>query len=354
MIKKIGPNLWQIKISCRVAGKDYPVSKQERFTGNKTDADQRHAELIRVIRATGGGSLKLQALKDFGGLIDLFSEKRGPFCYSHEQKIVVLKEALGKIALGVFADTFEQYLKVLKNTSPRFRKGKRSNHSINRDVEIVRAVFGLAVELEVIDRNPITKTRFPALEEKPRDRYLSQDERLRLLNAIQMHRPYLLPVIQYMLAVPCRKTELTTAKREQYSPFSQTIYIPDSKADIPIYKPVPSEMKRYFDSIPAECPWLFYRRDDAGYHPVGDYKNAWRFCLKKAELHNVRIHDLRHIAATDLYEAGNPERMIMDVAGWKTPMLSSYRHKDSFRSAQGIQFQKPVAVENPPLAVAAR
>ncbi|MFP4164508.1 MAG: hypothetical protein ACLFQB_11915 [Chitinispirillaceae bacterium] len=39
--------------------------------------------------------------------------------------------------------------------------------------------------------------------------------------------------------------------------------------------------------------------------------------------------------------------MIMDVAGWKTPMLSRYRHKDSFRSAQAFQFQKPQTGQQP-------
>ena len=72
------------------------------------------------------------------------------------------------------------------------------------------------------------------------------------------------------------------------------------------------------------------------YHSLGDFKKAWAFCLKKAELSNVRVHDLRHVAASDLYAAGVPEREIMDVAGWKTPMLSSYRHKNSLKSAQKI------------------
>jgi integrase len=350
MIQKISPNLWQIKISCRVAGKDYPVSKQERFTGNKTDADARHAELIKAIRASGSLKPRATTIKNFGGLIDIFVDKRGPFSPPHQRKVDFIKNELGEISLEVFADQFERYLKILKNTATH-RGGKRSNHSINRYVEIVRSAFGLAVELEYIDKNPITKVRFPRMEEKPRDRYLSQDERLRLLNAIQKHRAYMLPIIQYMLLVPCRVTELTSAKREQYNPFTATIYIPDSKADIPIYKPVPTEMKRYFDSIPADCPWLFYRRDDAGYHALGTMQQAWAYCLKEAKLSNVRIHDTRHISASDLYEAGNPERMIMDIAGWVTPMLSNYRHKDSFRSAQGIQFQKPVAVENLPLAM---
>jgi integrase len=140
--------------------------------------------------------------------------------------------------------------------------------------------------------------------------------------------------------VPCRVSELTAAKREQYNPFTGTVYIPDSKAGIPIHKPVPKEMKDYFNSIPAKCPWLFYWTNETGeYRPFITLQKPWKFCLKAAGISDLRIHDLRHISATDLYEAGNAERTIMDVAGWKTPMLSSYRHKDSLRSAQTIIFK---------------
>ena len=51
---------------------------------------------------------------------------------------------------------------------------------------------------------------------------------------------------------------------------------------------------------------------------------------------NIRVHDLRHVAASDLYAAGISEREIMDIAGWKTTMLSTYRHLDSLKSAQRI------------------
>jgi integrase len=98
-------------------------------------------------------------------------------------------------------------------------------------------------------------------------------------------------------------------------------------------------MRDYFRSIPPESPWLFYRQDKSGnYLQLGSLQKPWTFCVKKAGLSNIRIHDLRHCAASDLYAAGNAERVIMDIAGWKTPMLSTYRHKDSLKSAQVIRF----------------
>lgn len=213
----------------------------------------------------------------------------------------------------------------------------RSAASTNRIVSLVRAVYNTGIDLKMLSENPVTKDRFPKGKEKARDRYLSIDERNKLLIAIREYRPYILPFIEYNLAVPCRKSELVQAKKEQYNQFTNTIYIPDSKCDIPINKPVPPSMKEYFRSIPADCPYLFYRQDSTGkYHSLGDFRKAWGYCLKKADIKDAHIHDLRHISATELYSNGIPEREIMDIAGWKTPMLTTYRHKNSLKTAQKI------------------
>ena len=118
---------------------------------------------------------------------------------------------------------------------------------------------------------------------------LSSSEELRVLNAIRQYRPYLLPFTEYCLEVPCRKSELVKAKREQYNPFTGTIYIPDSKADISIYKPVPESLKSYFNSIPSDCPYLFFKQSKNGkHHPLSDFKKSMGLLLE--ESWNIRLH----------------------------------------------------------------
>jgi integrase len=347
-LNKIGLNKWRITVSVRIPGKKHPVARKKVVTGTKMEAEAKQAEIVRGLQDPR--SLKLQDMKHFSDAVTLFREKRGPFSTSHDRKIDYLNKETGHVSLNEYPDRFEAWLRIMKSTpiqTPGGHRRKRSTASINRYIEIAKAVFGLLVDLEIIEKNPITKARFPKGEEKARDRYLTETERLRLFNAIREHRPYILPFVEYSIAVPCRKMELVSAKREQYDPFTNTIYIPDSKADIPITKPIPPSLVGYFRSIPSDCPYLFYRQDESGkYHPLGTLQKPWAFCLKKAGLQNVRIHDLRHVAASDLYSAGVPEREIMDVAGWKTPMLSTYRHRDSLKSAQRINsmFQ----VKNPP------
>jgi len=343
MIKKKGQNIWQIKVSVRVPGRDNPVQKQEMFYGTQTEAKLREAEIIGQLKA--GGSLaysKPKGVSTFGEAVDMYLERlraQDRLSKGHLPKINRLHREFGHLPLDVMPDYFEAWLKHLIRTPTPWGK-MRATATINRQIEIVRAVYNHLLALEEIPRNPITKLRFPKYKEKPRDRWLTLDERARLLRAVHKHRPQMLPLIRYMLLVPCRVSELTAARREQYNPFTNTIYIPDSKAGIPINKPVPEEMTEYFISIPADCPWLFYWTDSRGkYRPFATVRHSWLDCLKIAGISDFRVHDLRHISATDLYEAGNSERSVMDVAGWKTQMLSRYRHKDSLRSAQGIVFK---------------
>jgi integrase len=340
-ITKIKPNVWQIKVSARVPGKDYPVKYREQFCGTKTEAEYRKAEIVRQLKSSSSLT-PTKNIRTFDEAIELYLVKlraTGRLSKHHQNKIELIRREFGHLPLEAVPEHFETWLKRLANTPGRSGK-LHAPATLNRQVEIVRAVFNHLVVLDELPKNPITPVRFPKRKEKARDRYLTLDERARLLNAIRRRRPEMLPLIQYMLLVPCRVSELTMARREQYNPFTNMVYIPDSKADIPIYKPVPEEMTEYFRNIPIDCPWLFYWKDSRGqYRPFVNRHRAWADALKMAGIENFRIHDLRHMAVTDLLNAGNDKHIIKSVAGWKTDMLTIYYHKDGLNDARKCVFQ---------------
>jgi integrase len=344
-IRPIGENEWRVVARVRANGKI--VQRRQTLTGTKEKARELLAEMKRGIRAGNSADCSLTPLQNFDDVLSIYREKRNKVLAPDVSRLDRLSADLGKVPLNAFPDRFEAYMRLFKNTplvkyAKTEKKGRLpSNATANRIIECVRAAFNLALALKLLKENPITKARFPKAKESPRDRYLNEDERTRLLNVIEAQRPYLLPFVRYSLLVPTRKSELTGLKREAYNAFTNTVYVPKSKAGIPIHKPVPEEMKEYFQGVPAACPWLFYRQDKkGGFHPLGDCKKAFQSCVKAAGLQNVRVHDLRHVAASDLCAFGNSERAIMDIAGWKTPMLSTYWHKDSLKSAQNIQFSR--------------
>jgi len=338
-IKNIGVNLWQIRTSVRVTGVAYPISVRERFCGTRAEAEARRVELISAAKKRSSSLIIQKDIKHFSDAVELYLDNlraKGTLSRAHRQMIEQLCREFGHLPIMAVPDRLEAYRRALM--------GVRSSACINRHTNIIRAVFNRLVALERFPKNPISAVRFPRHKEKPRDRYFVADERERLFDTIDSRHPHILPIILYMCMVPCRVSELVTARREQYNRFTNTIYIPDSKAGIPIHKPVPEDMAEYFQAIPENCPWLFFERLKSGrYRPLTHLRYAWRDCLAEAGISDLRIHDLRHIAATDLYESGVPERIINEIAGWKTNMLSGYRHKDSLKAAQSIKFKKPDA-----------
>ncbi|MCL2182359.1 MAG: site-specific integrase [Chitinispirillia bacterium] len=338
-LTKIGPNKWHIRCQVWDNNKGYPISKRVTVAGTRAEAVVVDGDILKELKAR---TLTSAYASTFAEAVDLYMENlrlRGQLSRQHENMVKFVRRELGHIRLEVFDDHFEIYRRRLISAPTKQGKSRKSA-SINRYTAIVRATFKYLVGRKILDQNPITAERFPKMKEEPRDRYLGPEERLRLLNAIREHRPHILPIVQYMLMVPCRVSELVTAKREQYSPIAQIIKIPRSKAGIPITKSVPACMREYFRNIPADCPWLFYQELAPGeYRPLTHLRYAWAFCLKKAEIADMRIHDLRHIAVTDLYDAGNSEWAIAAQAGWKSPvMMSTYWHMDGKKIAHGMRF----------------
>ncbi|MCL2220091.1 MAG: tyrosine-type recombinase/integrase [Chitinispirillia bacterium] len=344
-LTKIGPNKWHVKASVWDKNKGYPISKQTTVTGTRAEAVVVEGDILKELKAR---TLTSKYASTFGEAVDLYTENlrlRGRLSRQHALMIDFLNRELGHVRLEAFGDHFEVYRRRLMAT-PTYHGKARGGASINRYTAIVRAVFGHLVAQMIIEKNPITPARFPKFEENRRDRYLEPEERLRLLGAIREYRPYILPIITYMLMVPCRVSELVTAKRDQYSPTAHIIKIPKSKAGVPITKSVPESMREYFRSIPIDCPWLFYQELAPGkYRPLTHLRYAWAFCLEKAGIDDMRVHDLRHMAVTDLYDAGNSERAIAAQAGWKSPaMMSTYWHMDDKKIAREMRFAESSGV----------
>jgi integrase len=85
------------------------------------------------------------------------------------------------------------------------------------------------------------------------------------------------------------------------------------------------------DAGPA---WLDAERVRVFTRPNGDYIEAARVrealarALKQAELPDVRVHDLRHTAATILLAQGKPAKLVQEMLGHSaiTLTLDTYSH----------------------------
>jgi integrase len=81
-------------------------------------------------------------------------------------------------------------------------------------------------------------------------------------------------------------------------------------------------------------PWVFHIKGE----PITSFRTGWRNAVRKAGLVGLTPHDLRRSAARNLVRAGVPEKVVMDLCGWKTrAMFDRYNITSARDLAEGVE-----------------
>ncbi|MBN1981526.1 MAG: site-specific integrase [Chitinivibrionales bacterium] len=352
-IKSIGENLWFLDVRLIRQGKQY--RRRERVAGSMRKAETRYRQIYRDLEDSAdycAAQGSLTSFVTFGECLGYYLERKNADDRSMHYFQTLNKE-LGGISMADLRDVFDQFLLRLRKTVTK-QSPCYSIATCNRYLAWAKASINFCIKRgKLAGENPlksISKGR-----EIPRDFVLNTDEQQRLISVLNDRFPYLVPIVTYIIQVPCRRTEIVNARRENYDQINQVIRISNgtTKTDEGVYKPIPPNMIEYFKSLPSDCPYLFYRIKKGTYVSIGDFRRAWKTALKRADLPTtIRPHDLRHIAATAMIANGNSERQVMQVAGWRSPMLSTYYHRDGLNAAKTVSFSQNSNASPTPLLVA--
>lgn len=341
-IKKIGPNRYFVDVRVRRPDDDGVDRRRETVEGDYQAAAARYLELRKEIKERQVLRCRFETFAD---IMRWYADERPP-APKDLSIIGILTGDLGEASLPAFPDRFAIWRKHVQR-NPSAKTGRPlSNGTLNRYTAIVRAAFQLAVDQDppLLEKNPITKAKFPRLDEVPRDTVLAPETERVLVTVIERRAPWILPIYRFARAVPCRRSELERMTRDDLDLVNNLIRVRNgtTKNDMGVWKPIPPDQVAYFRALPPACPWLFFRVEKGRYVRLGDFKKAWRGCLKAAGIEGVRFHDTRHMSATDLLNNGTPPRAVQDIAGWKTDMMRIYFHRDSAASAALAKFSPGV------------
>lgn len=353
MIHRTKTGKYCIVARVRIGGKI--ISKQDTLSCTREQAKARHEQLKAEIRSGAPENRSLidsRKISTFGELLSLYKDylsKCGKLSISHEKKIDRIKTELGMCPLNSFVDRFEAWLEIerhiVRNKHGEAIPGRKASPAkVNRTIEIVKAAFNVGLKLKVVKTNPIDKIRFPKVKQIAKDAYLSPEQIDSLLGIVESERPHILSIVKFALQVPCRKNELVNAKIGDLDLINNVIRIRngESKNDEGNYKPIPPNMLSYFRNLPKDTEYLFFRRDEDGIcRPLGNFRRAYKYCLKKAKITGITFHSTRHISATNMIDRGTPEQVVLTVANWKTNMLRDYYHREPKKALGLIQWETP-------------
>ena len=177
-------------------------------------------------------------------------------------------------------------------------------------VEKIRVMFGRSFELARrwgipgSDRNPARGLTRPKFDNR-RERFLTAEEAGRLLRAAgQSRNPQLRPIVGLLLLTGARVSELLHAEWRHVDLERKAWLIPVSKTGKSRYVPLSQAAIDLIEALPrlGGCPWLIPNLVTG--KPLTTVKHGWQKARKDAHLGDLRIHDLRHSAASFMINAG--------------------------------------------------
>ncbi|MFO1217660.1 MAG: site-specific integrase [Burkholderiaceae bacterium] len=169
-------------------------------------------------------------------------------------------------------------------------------------------------------------------------RFLSDDERVRLLDACKASKwPRLYLLVLLGMTTGARRGELLGLRWRDIDMARAEAHIVRSKNSdarvLPLVPAAVEEMKR-FEGAPTALVFASTRRPDVPYH----LENRWREALRVARVRNFRMHDLRHSCASWLAQSGASLLEIADVLGHRQISVTRrYAHLATGHKAQLVQ-----------------
>ena len=187
---------------------------------------------------------------------------------------------------------------------------KRAEGLAPATVEKIRVIFGRSFELGArwgivgAEKNPTRGVVRKPLN-NARERFLSAEEAARLREAAAASQnPQLLPIIDLLLLTGARVRELLDARWENVHLERQSWLIQTSKTGRPRHVPLSAAAVAIIAALPRfeDCPWLI--PNPKTLKPIVSFKHAWQRAIRVARLPGLRVHDLRHSAASAMVNSG--------------------------------------------------
>lgn len=175
-------------------------------------------------------------------------------------------------------------------------------------VEKIRVVFSRSFELgrqwEIpgTETNPVRnvpRRRFS----NARQRYLTAAEAERLFRALdRSNNPQLKSIVGLLLYTGARKSELLNAEWRHVDLERRAWYIPTTKTGKPRHVPLSQAAIDIIERLPRLGEYLV--PNPVTRKPYVTLKRAWETARKDACLGDLRLHDIRHAAASAMVGAG--------------------------------------------------
>lgn len=321
---------------CRfqIRGKRYHESLPE--ATDKKSAENAEIKLKSELLSGRFDLIENKKERTFFQICDLFEEyaKNNRLNYDKDKGMVKkLKNFYGNKLLRDFTPQL-----VEKYRTKRVKENKKPA-TINKEIGILRRMFSLALDNNLVKFNPAVKKHIRPLNvENTLIRTLSIKEEKALIKACVDDLEYLKLVILFALHLGLRKSEILNLKWENIDLKKGQIAILIQKNRKKAFIPLSTTLKEELNKLQQNATTPYVIINPLTNKPYKNIRNNYNNVLEKANITNFTFHALRHTACTRLFELGVGIDVIKDVMRHSniSITLDVYNHISQGRKTDAI------------------
>lgn len=230
-----------------------------------------------------------------------------------------------------------------------------SKTTADHHIKVLRRALNLAVGWGFIEKNPIVGVQ-QYNEDTRIERYMNDDELERLLTVLRSdgNRTVCL-IVMFLLSTGCRRNEALQATWRNVDRGQRVWRIPATNSKSKRMRSVPLNDSALYvlDQLGTEGEFehLFVNRQTR--LPYTTVMKVWERLRAKADLPELRLHDLRHQAASLMVSNGRTLYEVQAILGHASPTVTQrYSHLSSKTLQEAVNCAS-VIVKKPALAAAA-
>jgi integrase len=212
---------------------------------------------------------------------------------------------------------------------------ERNFATVNRELACLRHIFYMAIDWEILEKNPVVSKSIKFFHEKQRDRYLSEEEIVSLLLECNSHTYH---IVCFALNTGMRLGEILKLKWDNIKLSHKRIMVGDTKIFISRVVPVNNFLKNNIEKMENKGEYLFTNSKGL---PLKSIKKSFRNAVERAQIKGFRFHDIRHTFATYLSMGGIDENTRAELLGHsKSTITSRYSHTSWERKAEAVEIME--------------
>ncbi|MCA9720211.1 MAG: tyrosine-type recombinase/integrase, partial [Myxococcales bacterium] len=227
----------------------------------------------------------------------------------------------------------------------------------NNALTLLKSLYARAKEWDVLDESFVAPTsrvkRFP---DRTRERFLTPDERRRLARFLENAHEHenggfrweSICAIRLLAYTGMRRGEVVGLTWAMVDWRHQVLRLPDSKTGKKVVPLASQAVSLLRDAAARNNPSSFVVPTSNGGPIEGaNLTHTWMRIRKRVGLEDVRLHDLRHSAASDAINAGVPLAVVGKILGHRKPSTTQrYAHISDEALAEGVARMGAVIEKN--------